>query len=49
MPFVLYERGFELDPGIEKQLLKTEPDLPARREAWKRDRTSVSDSVVGDR
>jgi MoaA/NifB/PqqE/SkfB family radical SAM enzyme len=49
MPFVLYERGFELDRGIERQLLATEPDLPARREAWKRDRTSVSDAVVGDR
>ncbi|MHC5209503.1 MAG: radical SAM protein [Planctomycetota bacterium] len=49
MPFVLYERGFKLDPAVERQLLETEPDLPARREAWKRDRSSISNPVVGDR
>ena len=49
MPFVLYERGFQLDPKIEKQLLKTEPDLPARRQAWRDSKVSVSKSVVGDR
>jgi hypothetical protein len=49
MPFVLYERGFKLDSAIERQLLATEPDLPERREAWRRERKSVSNSVVGDR
>lgn len=49
MPFVLYERGFRLEPKIEKQLLKTEPDLPAKREAWRKSKTSVSSAVVGNR
>jgi MoaA/NifB/PqqE/SkfB family radical SAM enzyme len=49
MPFVLYERGFQLERKIEKQLLKTEPDLPARREAWRKSKVSASSSVVGDR
>lgn len=46
MPFVLYERGFELPKSVEKILLKTEPDLPAKREEWKRTRKSLSESVT---
>ena len=48
MPFALYERGFQLPPATEKRLLQTEPDLPARRQRWIDERTSVSDSVTGD-
>jgi len=47
MPYLLYERGFRLPAAIEKQILATEPDLPARREAWRREKVSISDGVAG--
>ncbi len=49
MPFVLYERGFQLPASIERRLLRTEPDLPARREAWKKERVSASSAVTQGR
>ncbi len=47
MPFVLYERGFQLPPKIEKQLLETEPDLPQKREKWLATGETVSAGVGG--
>lgn len=47
MPFLLYERGFQLPRKLEKRLLATEPDLPEKRERWRKDRTSLSSSVTG--
>jgi len=47
MPFILYERGFQLDSSVEKRLLATEPDLPAKRDAWRKTRISVSGNVGG--
>ena len=47
MPYVLYERGLSLDPKIEKQILATEPDLPAKRERWLKDRVTISEGVGG--
>lgn len=46
MPFVLYERGFQLPRKFEKRILRTEPDLPQRREEWARSRTSLSSGVT---
>jgi len=46
MPFVLYERGFKLPPKIEKQILKTEPDLPAKRKRWEEERVTISSDVT---
>ncbi|RKY18527.1 MAG: hypothetical protein DRQ55_13130 [Planctomycetota bacterium] len=46
MPFLLYERGFTLSPKLERRLLQTEPDLPAKRETWERDRTTISQAVT---
>ena len=46
MPFILYERGFQLPAKVERQLLKTEPDLPAKRQAWIKDRVTVSEAVT---
>ena len=47
MPFVLYERGFELPAKIEKQLLATEPDLPEKRERWRETGETVSAGIGG--
>ncbi|MGQ0552567.1 MAG: radical SAM protein [Planctomycetota bacterium] len=49
MPFVLFERGFQLNRKLEKRLLATEPDLLEKREAWRKTKTSLSKSVTGDR
>ena len=46
MPFILYERGFQLPAKIERQLLATEPDLPEKRAAWEKDGTTVSQAVT---
>jgi hypothetical protein len=46
MPFVLYERGFQLPARFERRLLQTEPDLPAKREAWRKHRTTISEPVT---
>ena len=35
--------------GAVEKLLKTEPDLPQKREAWRQSKVSVSKSVIGDR
>jgi len=45
IPFVLYERGFDLGK-TEKQLLETEPDLPAKHEEYLRTREISSRSAV---
>ncbi|MHC4844840.1 MAG: radical SAM protein [Planctomycetota bacterium] len=47
MPYLLYERGFQLPSKVEKRLLETEPDLPEKRERWRTDKTSISSSVTG--
>jgi len=47
MPFLLYERGFQLPAKVEKRLLETEPDLPEKRERWRTEKTSISSSVTG--
>ncbi|GEM_PF-1090589 len=46
MPFVLYERGFKLPRKIERQILKTEPDLPEKRQEWVRTRKTISEAVT---
>lgn len=46
MPFVLFERGFQLPSKFEKRLLATEPDLLEKRARWEKDRTTISESVT---
>jgi MoaA/NifB/PqqE/SkfB family radical SAM enzyme len=47
MPYVLYERGLSLAPDVEKRILQTEPDLPAKRERWMKDKVTISAGVGG--
>ncbi len=47
LPFVLYERGFQLPAKIEKRLLATEPDLAERRERWRNEGVSSSSHIGG--
>lgn len=47
MPFVLFERGFQLPGRFEKRLLQTEPDLPAKRDEWVRNKKTISEAVTG--
>ena len=49
MPYLLFERGFQLPGKLEKRLMKTEPDLPAKRQRWRDEKVSLSSKVVGDR
>ncbi len=49
MPYLLYERGFQLEPKLEKRLKATEPDLEARRQRWRDEGVSVSSGDAGDR
>lgn len=48
LPFILYERGFKLPKKTERQLLKTEPTLPEKRERWMREGVTESGHVAGD-
>jgi len=47
MPFILYERGFQLPKKFEKRLLKTEPDLMEQRRKWQEEKSSRSSDVLG--
>lgn len=46
MPFVLFERGFQLPAKFEKRLLQTEPDLLQKRERWAKERKTISEQVT---
>ena len=46
MPFLLYERGFDLPKKFEKRLLKTEPDLAEQRKAWESGGEATRSSAV---